>query len=65
MNSELRREINFGEIFHNKYQRNKTLIILNEFKQQRNKVNNVRTYAIQSFYENINTTIDKLYTGDP
>ena len=65
MNSELRREIKIRERLHNKYKRNKTLITLNKFKQQRNKVNNMRKYARQSFYENINTTIDKLYTGDP
>ena len=65
MNSEHRREIKFRERLHNKYKRNKTLIALNKFKQQQNKINNMSKYARQSFYENIYTTIDKLYRGDP
>lgn len=65
MTSELRTEIRKRDRLHTIYKNKKTESSLNKFKQQRNKVNNMKKYARQSFYENINTVIDTLYTGDP
>lgn len=65
MNSDLRREIKFREKLHKRYVRNKTPENLENFKRQRNKVNNMKKFARTSFYENVNGLIDQHYSNDP
>ena len=64
MNSEICREIKIRDRLHNTFTKNRTQVNLNKSKHQRNKVNYMKKYARQSFYENIDTTIDQLYS-DP
>ena len=63
--SDLRREIKIRDRIHKKYKLCNSITNLNNFKRQRNKVNNMKKYARLSFYENADTLIDQLYTGDP
>lgn len=65
MTNELRKEIRKRDRLHKLLISRKTDTNLQNFKHQRNKVNNMKKYARQSFYENVNTIIDTLYTGDP
>lgn len=65
MSSELRKEIKIREKFYKKYKKNNSVLNLNNFKKQRNKVNNMKKFARVNFYENINGIIDHSYSNDP
>ena len=63
-NSELRKQIRIRDRLHNIARKHKRLNDIRKYKNQRNKVNNMKKFAKDSFYENINGIIDTLHKND-
>ncbi|XP_053398508.1 uncharacterized protein LOC128556837 [Mercenaria mercenaria] len=65
MTSELRKEIHLRNKLHKKARHSQSPNDILIFKNQRNKVNNMKQYARQNFFENVNGIIDNFMTNDP
>ena len=65
MTSELRHEIRIRDKLHRKAKQTTRPSDFNNFKRQRNKVNNMKKHCRTSFYEDINGIIDTLNISDP
>lgn len=63
-NSDIRREIRIRDRLRKIHLRNKTSHSGQKFKSQRNKVNNMKKYAKEQFFMNINETLSELKTSN-
>ncbi|OWF53445.1 RNA-directed DNA polymerase from transposon BS [Mizuhopecten yessoensis] len=61
----IRREIRIRDKFHKIFKKYKNPDVLAELKRQRNKVNNMKKYARETFYEKVNDIIDTYNNTDP
>ncbi|CAC5368803.1 unnamed protein product [Mytilus coruscus] len=64
-NSEIRKEIRLRDRLHKKLRKLRTVQNTNKFKVQRNKVNNMITYAKEQFYLNANGLLDEKSNKNP
>ena len=62
--STLRREIRIRDRFRKTFLRVKSVLTESKYKQQRNKVNNLKKQAKKKFYANINENLDELKSAN-
>ena len=62
--SNLRRESRRRDRLRKAFLRTKTVSAEKQYKQQRNRVNNLKKQAKELFYANINENLDELKTAD-
>ncbi|PJE78200.1 hypothetical protein CI610_02867 [invertebrate metagenome] len=65
MNSEIRKNIRFRDRLYKKAKTTKRDPDIRKYKDQRNKVNNMKKNARLIFYENVHGLIDEYYSSDP
>ncbi|PJE77717.1 hypothetical protein CI610_03355 [invertebrate metagenome] len=65
MNSELRKAMRLRDRLRKVFKRVKSISNLTKYKQQRNKVNNMKKHARELFYDKVGDIIDKLDTSNP
>ena len=62
--SALRREIRIRDRFRKTFLKVKSVLTKTKYKQQRNKVNNLKKQAKKKFYANINENLDELKSAN-
>ena len=64
MDSDLRKQMKLRDKLHKRFRRTSSQSDREMFKRQRNKVNNMKKYARNNFYENVHGLIDQLQYKD-